>query len=176
MFTVDELTLGIGIISFVVFIFNHLITIRWVAPEQLLRSLLMCIITTLSFPAVLVAVAFIFKVVHVSLMGWFCALVLAMLIEGLLCFFYVICIFGPYETSVRMRLVREIAKGGSQGISELELEARYNPETLVKIRLQRLIGSGDITEVNGMYKVISRRNIFFIFDTIGTLIKKLIGR
>jgi hypothetical protein len=172
----DILTAGSSFFSFGIFLLVHLTTFRWVRPEHLLRSLLLCVIGVMALPMVLMGIFYILKTVDASLLAWVCAAILASLIQGLLCFVYVLCVFGPYETSVRMRLVREIALTASGGISMEELSGRYNHQTIVNLRLQRLVGSGDIVENNGLYRAGRRRNFFFIFDAIAGVLKKWIDR
>ena len=172
----DVLTTGIGFLSFSIFLLVHLITFRWVKPERLLRSLLLCVMAIMALPFFLMWFFFTMKIVAAPLSVWVYATLLAVFVQGLLCFVYVLCIFGPYETSVRMRLVREIAQGAKQGISLKELSARYNAQTLVNIRLERLIGSGDIIKKDSRYHPGNKGNLFFIFDAIGGVIKKRIGR
>ena len=174
--TIDVLTVGAGFFSFIVFLVIHFITFRWVRPEHLLKSLLGCVIAMMACPIVLIGILYSLKVVNATLGGWVCAAVLASVIQGLLCFVYVLCIFGPYETSVRMRLVREIAASAGNGVSLQELLSRYNPETLVNIRLQRLVGSGDLIEKDGRFRLGRSKNFFFVFDAIAGVIKKWIGR
>jgi hypothetical protein len=173
---IDVLTTGVAVFSFGSFLLVHMITFRRVRPEHLLRSLLVCVIAIMGLPAVLMGMFYILKVLVMPYEAWASAVLLAMLLQGLLCFVYVLCIFGPYETSVRMRLVREIAKGGSTGITLKELSVQYNAGTIVDIRLQRLIGSGDIIEENGRYRIGRSGNFFFIFDAIAAVIKRWIGR
>lgn len=172
----DILTLGVGFVSFSVFLLIHLITFRWLRPEQLLRSLVTIMIALAGLPAVLIGVLFVCKRGDFSLQAWACAAVLAMLVEGLMCFVYVLCVFGPYETSVRMRLIREVARSPSAGISMEELLARYNNEGIVNVRLQRLTGSGDIIEKNGFYQTGRKGNFFFMFTAIAGVLKQWIGR
>lgn len=172
---IDLLTVIVGLGSFGIFLLVHVVTFRWVAPEHLLKSLLLCVIAVMALPVVFMGIFFIQKAVDAPLHLWICASLLAMMVDGLLCFVYVLCIFGPYETSVRMRLVREIAKSGPQGISLESLLNRYNAETIVSIRLQRLKGSGDIIEKDGRYQIANNRNFFFIFDAIAGILKKWIG-
>ena len=172
----DVLTAGAGFFSFGIFLLIHLITFRAVRPERLLRSLLLCVVVMMACPVVLMGIFYNLKMVDEPLAAWVCAAALALVIQGLLCFVYVLCVFGPYETSVRMRLVREIAGGGGKGISPEELLLRYNAQTIVDVRLQRLKGSRDIIEKNGLYRVVSSKNFFFIFDAIAGVLKKWIGR
>jgi len=174
--TIDILTLGAGVFSFGVFLLIHLITFRWVAPEHLLKSLLLCVIAVMMLPVLLMAVFFAAQAENLPFSGWVCSTLVAVLIQGLLCFVYVLCIFGPYETSVRMRLVREIAQAGAKGITRQELAERYNAQTIMEIRLQRLLGSGDINEKDGQYASVNKRNLFFIFDDIAGVLKKWINQ
>lgn len=172
----DVLTLGSGFVSFGIFLLIHIITFRWVRPEHLLRSLLLCVIAMLLCPLVIISIFYNFKVIDAPLQAWVAAAFFAMLIQGLLCFVYVLCIFGPFETSVRMRLLREISQGASKGITLNQLLERYNSETIVKIRLQRLLGSGDLIERSGFYRAGHKQNFFFIFDAIAGVLKKWINR
>jgi len=173
--TMDVLTAGVGFFSFGFFLLIHLITFRWVRPERLLRSLLVCVLAVMGFPVLLMGILYIFKAADASFQAWVCAALLALAIQGLLSFVYILCIFGPYETSVRMRLVREIS-ASSTGLSKGELLQKYNAEKIVDMRLRRLVGSGDIVEKDGLYRVISRKNFFFIFDAIAGILKKWINQ
>jgi hypothetical protein len=174
--TMDILTVGVGFFSFGIFLLVHLIIFRKVAPEHLLRSLLACVIAIMGLPLVLMGIFFSFQALDATVQAWICAALLALVIQGLLCFFYILCIFGPYETSVRMRLVREIAAVPSGGTSLKELLQRYNHETIVDLRLRRLLGSGDIIEKDGLYRVGHSRNFFFLFDAIAGVLKRWIER
>ena len=127
-------------------------------------------------PALLMGALFMLKAADLPWPAWSCAAVLASLLHGLLCFVYVLCVFGPYETSVRMRLVREIFKAGPGGITAEELLRRYNNEIIVEIRLRRLIGSKYIIHKDGFYRAGSGTNVFFLFDIITGVLTKMIGR
>lgn len=170
----DILTVAVGFLSFGIFLLIHLIIFRWVRPERLLKTLLVCVIAVLGLPVLLMGIFYFFKLMDVTLQAWVCAVALAMVVQGLLCFVYVLCVFGPYETSVRMRLVREMA-ASPDGISMAELLRRYNTQTIVALRLRRLMGSGDIVEKDGFYRVAGNKNIFFIFNAIACLLKKWIN-
>jgi hypothetical protein len=172
----DILTAGAGFLSFGIYLLIHVVTFRWVRPERLLKSLLAVMIAMMGLPVLLMLVFYFFKVVDAPLHEWVCAVLLAIVLQGLLCLVYVLCVFGPYETSIRMRLVREIAAGGTDGVSFKELSSRYNDETIVNIRLQRLTGSGDVIESNGRYRIARSQNLFFVFDIIPGVLKKWINQ
>lgn len=172
----DMLTVAAGFFSFGIFLSVHLIAFRRVPPERLLRSLLACVMVLMGLPVLLMVIFYMFKGASAPWQAWLCAGLLALVIEGLLCFIYILCVFGPYETSVRMRLIREIALAGPGGISMDELWQRYNTQTIVDVRLRRLVGSGDIIEKDGSYRSGGRKNIFFLFDAIAQILKKWINR
>jgi len=174
--SLDVLTVAAAFISFGIFLLVHVITFRWLHPEQLLRSLVITVAAIAGLPLVMMAALFFLKAGNFPWQAWGCASLLAMMINGLLCFVYVLCVFGPYETSVRMRLLREIAQGKEKGVSHQDLLARYNEQVMVEVRLQRLLGSGDIIEKDGLYRIGRSRNFFFIFDAIAGVLKKWIGR
>jgi hypothetical protein len=172
----DALTVAAGFLSFGIFLSAHVITFRFVGPERLLKALLVNVLATLGLPLVLMVFFYFAKAAVFSWQAWICAAVFSELIQGLLCFFYVLCIFGPYETSVRMRLVREIGLAGPQGLSLQKLLERYNTATIVKVRLSRLVGSGDVVEKGGLYFRGRRNNFFFAFDAIAGVFKKWMRR
>jgi hypothetical protein len=174
---IDFLTVGVGLLSFTIFLVTQVIIFRFVRPEYLLRSLVTCVIAVMACPVVVIGFFLAYKVVDAPWYAWICAALLAMVIQILLCSVYVLCFFGPYETSIRMRLVWEIAAGGSKGISMQELLARYNSEVIVNSRLERLLGSGDIIEENGRYRIgRGGQSFFLIFNAAGGMLKKWIGR
>jgi len=172
----DLLTVGVGLVSFGIFLLIHVVTFRWLRPEELLKSLLACVFAISALPLALMGILFVIKPVDASLQAWILASLLALAVAGLLCFVYVLCLFGPFETSVRVRLVREIARGGLKGISHQELLQRYNAQTIVNIRLRRLTGSGDIIEQSGLYRAGNTHNLFFFVDAIAGVIKKWINQ
>jgi hypothetical protein len=172
----DLLAVGVGFVSFGIFFIIHVITFRWLQPEKLLKSLRVCVLAVVALPLMLTGILFVNKVMDAPLSAWVLASLLALLIAGLVSLVYVLCVFGPYETSVRMRLVREIEGGGPGGVSLQDLLRRYSSETILNVRLRRLIGSGDIIEENGLYRSGSKRNFLFFIDIIAGMIKKWIGR
>jgi len=171
----DMLAVTVGIISFCVCLLIQVISFRWLRPEEVLKSMLLCVIAIVVLPMALMGILFSTKAIEASFLGWVMASLLASLITVLLSFVYILCIFGPYETSVRLRLLREIAKGKDKGVSWEEISSQYNVEIMTNIRLQRLVRSGDVIEKDGLYQVGSNKNFYFIFDAIAGVIKKWIG-
>lgn len=74
-----------------------------------------------------------------------------MLTYGMLgyCYFHFINLG---ETARRIRILRELHEAGG-GLSMDELLKRYNAAQMVEIRLQRLLGTGQIVERGGRYLI-----------------------
>ncbi len=172
----DILTVVSAGIGFILFLTVHVISFRRIPAEGLLRSLVVCTLSVSWFPAMMISIIYLAGVIQISFAVWLSSITLATFLLGLLCFVYVLCIFGPYETSVRMRLIREIAGAEDKGISLDELLQRYNAEIITRIRLKRLMGSGDVIEKAGFYKLGRQGNFFFIFKAIARIIQKCIAK
>ena len=173
---IDCLTVAVVFLSFALFLLLHMLDCRRMNEEDLLKSLWRMCVVTMVFPGLLAWFFFILKAADMVWMAWVCVAAVASFLHGLLCFVYVLCVFGPYETSVRMRLVREIFKGQREGITAEQLSCRYNNEIITAIRLRRLTGSKYIIEKDGTYKAGSATNVFFIFDIFVKVLLKAIGR
>jgi hypothetical protein len=78
------------------------------------------------------------------------------------------------ESSLRVRLLGEIRAAGGH-ISVAELEARYNDDILLRLRLRRLVVSGAVKQENDRLRVVSSglRTIAGLFRVIK---KALLGR
>lgn len=72
---------------------------------------------------------------------------------------YFMGIFGVMESSIRMRVLGDIARAGQSGISRKAILSAYNHTKIVDRRLARFVASGDIELVSGAY--VSRKPITF---------------
>ncbi len=87
-------------------------------------------------------------------------IVLPMILFGLLSFFYVGTLVGTYESSIRLRIIRELSAAGEEGLSWEELLKVYNEETILKIRLDRLITSREF-KFDGTYYHLQKKKTLF---------------
>ena len=166
--SVDSLTLGIGFASFGLFLLVQIPAFRKIGQENLLKVLKSMLIAFSAVPVVWVGGLSFYRVLDISWQAQVCMVLLALWIYLLLCFIYVFNVWGVYESSVRMRLLREIARAQEGGISKEEILQNYNSEIMVKLRLQRLLGSGEIIEQKGGYKLSNRKSAFLIFYRINS--------
>ncbi len=98
----------------------------------------------------------------------------SLMIYGLLSFVFILCLFGPNETSIRMRLIALIGKH-ADGLRREDIASQYNASTMLQVRLKRLVGAGDVSCIDNQYKLLNQGNAFFIIDQLAALLKKLYG-
>lgn len=172
--TLDMVIVGWAAVWFAVFIAAQLIVLRMVHPEAVLRWIVNI------FAAVsviqLIALAIVYYGFQWSYPGGIVlTAVMSYALFVLLAFVYIVCVFGPSETSIRIRLVRELweAKGR---ITHEELFKRYNGRMILERRLQRLVYAGQISERQGKYVLISKANAFFVIDVVAGLIQKILNQ
>lgn len=166
----DLRIVGLAAGSFVVFFTLHLIGARLTKTEVVFKWL---INTFLAATAVHIVLAwFVVRDIPGTGDGVLAAL-LAYLIFGMMAFFYILCIFGPYESSIRIRIIRELRRVHPKGLSWEELLRIYNGEVLLKNRLKRLLGNHDVLCTDGRYTLNKTHNMFFFLDGIAGLIRRL---
>lgn len=127
----DLFIITIAVAGFFVFLILHCIVFRHIKKRDAIRWFL-----------------FLFVGVGATLL-LFSAI--AALLYGLMASAYFMGVFGLLATSVRIRLLTEIADAREKGLSMQELSRRYNPKRIVRERLARFVSSGDIRHVNGYY-------------------------
>ena len=156
IFNTDILIVLISCCSFLFFLIVHFFSFRFLKAEFLFEGIKLTFLTALLIEAIVGF--FVFRVEGVFY------LILAITIYSLFSFFYILCIFGPFETSIRMRLIREISKD-TQGKTRADIMALYNERVILDIRLARLLGSKDVIKQNDRYLLGKNNNAFFILDT-----------
>ena len=140
---IDLWTIAAGFVGFGIFQAVYLMTCRHVPPEGLLKSLTTILLATMWMPVVFIGGLVKYRIIDASWLIAGLMSALALCIYGLLCFIFIIVVVGSFKTSIRIRLLREVAQGKSQGQSMEEILECYNSQRITQLRLQRLTGSGD---------------------------------
>ncbi len=173
--SLDIAILGWVVISIAVFILLQMIVLRMVHPDAVLRWIVN--IFLIVSVGQIIGLAFVYHYLGLDYPGGLIAMaVVSYFVFGLLTFVYIVCVFGPSETSIRIRLVRELweAKGGR--LIHDELLKRYNGRLILERRLQRLLLAGEILERQGKYILIGKGNAFFMIDAFAGLIQKILKK
>jgi hypothetical protein len=84
-------------------------------------------------------------------------------------------VFGTYESSIRLRLARELYRQHPKKVALKEILAHYNAGVILKGRLERLTSSGDLSFNGKHYHYKGRQNVFSIIDLISTFLRKVYG-
>lgn len=92
---------------------------------------------------------------------------------GLLCFFYVICVYGAFESSLSVRIFRELDKFPA-GLTRSEVLKFYNAEMILRTRLERFIGSGEVLFDGKSYRIGKTSYVFVFLQGISKTLKHLI--
>ena len=87
---------------------------------------------------------------------------------------YFMGIFGLMATSVRIRLLTEIARSGGRGLTMPKLLKRYNREMIVRGRLARFMASGDIMKSGSCYRARGGVTFFTLPALILTTLKRFL--
>ncbi len=171
---IDLVSVCYGFATFSIFLIVFGIILRFMRAEQIINAIKMLFICCSIINLLLVVNASAILERSVSFMELVTLLSLSVLIYGLLAFVFVLCFFGPNETSIRMRLIALIGRQ-SNGMSKEEILDIYNGKTMFNVRVKRLIGAGDVIVVNNKYSLINSRNAFFLIDQCAVLLKKIYG-
>lgn len=164
-----------SLLSFLVFFILQVVVFRLVHQEAVLRW----IINIFGIASVmhLASLAVYFGVVNPVYPGGLLFMAgVSYFLFGLMAFVYILCVFGPSETSIRIRVVRELneVKGGR--LTHDALLKRYNGRIILRRRMERLILAGEIAEENGRYLIKNKSNAFFMIDAVAGLLQKIVRK
>ena len=166
-----------GAASFINFFIIHVIVLRFASGDHVLKALMLSI--WLAFVGHLIFIFLYlmnndYLVPQLGIRGDIIWAVLSLLIYFLSVFFYVLCVFGPTETSVRFRIIEELGMEKKRGLGLRELLNRYNAREILNLRINRLQKAGDIECRDGKYFLIKKENVFFFIDILALKLKRLI--
>lgn len=106
--------------------------------------------------------------------GVFILLLLSQILYTLISFIYFLCVVGPYETSLRMHLIRLLGRNPS-GLSREEIRQMYSAQTLLEVRLGRLQAAGDIQILENRIKAVPKTNAFLGIDMVARMLRACYG-
>ncbi len=170
MLSIDDfLILANSLGCFFLFAFLQLVIFRFLGTKEVLKMLMILIIGAGFLNILISLINFYSRSLEIVFVVSLSSLVL----YGLMAFLYIICIFGPYESSVRLRIIRELYKVYPSSITLAELLKEYNSQKIIDRRLQRLTFSNDITWDGIFYQISRKKNFFLISDKIAACLKIL---
>lgn len=145
---------------------DHSFVLVWIVKTCLLSSIfpfLFALLFSIVFPIAEYSQTVHFLIVYTS----------SFLLYSLLAIGYILGMFGLAESSLRIRILEEIAAAGKRGIQKKELYRVYNRDVIIAKRLKRFITSGDIIYRNGLYTMRKRFSYFIVHAFIFESMKKI---
>ena len=170
---VDALIVLSVLCSYGFFVALHLITFRFLKTDEVLKSLMRVVVLSFLFHFVWLSLDPLDLLDALGLADRVLVFVVSFAILALLLFVHVLCVFGPYETSIRLRLIRELFRGPGQGMREEAILKNYNAEMILKKRLGRLSSSGELLLQDGRYRINKHVNVFFFIDFMAGILKRM---
>lgn len=149
----DGVTVAASVIGFLIFFVAHVFVFRRIRQEEAVRWFFI--------------LAFVTSFVT-ALFSW-----MSSVLFFLLSCCYFMGVFGLMATSVRIRILSEVA--GAKAITYEALLLQYNRDTIVRSRLARLVASGDIVLKRGTYRSCGTLTFFMAPALVLKLMKVLYG-
>lgn len=100
------------------------------------------------------------------------AIMLSIMLYWMLVPFYLYG-FGIIESSIRIRILSEIASAGESGISEKALFEKYNKDSIIRKRLERFLASGELKFDGRYYRIKNRFSFYWVLAGYFRLFWKL---
>ena len=158
-------------ISFAVFVVVQFVVFRFVSEGGVLKWIMALFVLGSLVNAGLFA-AFSLDAFSGGIIYKTALFLISWIMYSLLSFLYVLCVFGPYESSIRLRLIRELYRQHPQAVTLSQLYERYNNTVILKRRIARLLAAGSITVRGGKYQVSGRPSFFSVADLLARLISR----
>lgn len=160
--TTDTATIILAAGSTALFMAAHIAVLRRTASLQVIKWLAATYFSAGTVSALSAAAVFQTKVVSDMAENPQAAVVsiTTMLAIYTLCvFIYIICVFGLVESSIRIRILEEIA-GHRGGLTQRGILMIYNRNTIITKRIRRFLASGEIICLRGRYYPRSAVTVF----------------
>lgn len=165
----------LSIVSFLLFLILHVIIFSRIDQSYVLVWIVKtCILGTISPFLFALLFSIVFPIGGYSHQVHFLIVYTSsFLLYSLLAIGYILGMFGLLESSLRIKILQEIATAGKRGIQKKEIHRVYNRDVIIVKRLKRFIRSGDISYRNGLYTMRKRFTYFVVHAFIFESMKKL---
>ncbi len=148
---VDILILINTLLGFITYMVVQVIVFRKIKQTEVLRGLFSVYIISALTLVIVSLSSYFFSIVQESFAIIFLGLIISFFLYTILILGYIMVIFGITESSVRIRLLREISIFGN-GIKVAQILKIYNKDVILEKRLKRFLAAGAISLRNGYYQ------------------------
>lgn len=165
--------------SFFLFLLVHGLAFRFVAPANILKWLQCLFLTIAAVNVALGLSPFFTDVLPASKYrgsSIFLAASAACVIYSLMVFIYVAAIYAMYESSIRIRILREISMRTPAVMSLSEILNKYNARLILQKRLARLVSAGDLRQNGEVYSPGHPLSVFLIYIEMVKILRAIFGK
>jgi hypothetical protein len=168
----DQLIIIYSGIFFTIFYLLHLICIRILPSRAVFHwALAVLIISGSVSTAVYFFMPLNFNGFNPPVIRLF-ILLMSLLISTSVSLGYLFTVFGTIlESSIKMKLLKMITDSGSAGVTQSKILQKYNAETIINKRLDRLVASDTLQRVKKTYTLKHRSPIMDTFYLLISAVK-----
>ena len=170
IYKLDLVIIIVAVLTFIFFLILHPFVFRLKKPRDVTREWIRFFL----FASLMQLFLFLnlAKPLEDLVLNLIMAFILSWIIFGLLGVGFVIIIFGPSYSSIRIRLVQDLGLY-ADGIAAEDLAKLYNSETILKLRLERLLASRDLIQDGKFYCPSPQRSVFLGINSVVNFLKKI---
>ena len=99
--------------------------------------------------------------------------IVVVFLTNLLAVVYIFSVYLNLDSSLHVRILREMENAGRKGLSYKELLGKYNKKIILNKRLLRLVNSGEIIIVRNTYQLQKRFSTLLVREKILVFLSKL---
>lgn len=163
------------LISMIVYFILHIIILRKINQKDIFKWLAYVYFIA-SFTPFLIGWWMGWQMIpEISLSSIIIGVLVAWIFYTFLVLAYVLAILGIMESSVRIRLLKEIYNVKDTGITLKQILIKYNKDVILQKRLRRFIAVGEISFKGGKYQLEKRFTAYSLPNLVIKSIWKLYG-
>ncbi len=135
----------------ILFLLVQLVVHRVFSQKNVIRLILVSYCITL-LVSIFVCVGYILmRFIEIQSFSVWMAIGVSFFLGSLWILDYITGFFGLPISSLRIKLLSDIARAGDRGISDKKLLSGYNKKEIIAVRLDRLVRAGELVENKGSY-------------------------
>jgi|WetSurMetagenome_2_1015567.scaffolds.fasta_scaffold408550_2 hypothetical protein len=164
-----------SILSFIFFLLIQTLIFHKIDKKEILVWIVKTCLIGGAFPLVFsIIFAFLFPINDYSFISQLLIVFFAsFVLYSFLAVLYILGPFGLIESSLRLKLLSEIANAEEIGLKKQDLYKAYNINAIIQKRLERFVVSKDFIFQNGNYIIKNRFSYFLVHTFLFENMKKL---
>jgi hypothetical protein len=167
----DNLALFLGFSNFIIFIISQFVIYKLFPKIAIFKVIILS--EFISFLSINIIFFKLLVYSNISSVIFIYIYLTTFIISILLIIIYIGSVMGIAATSIRIRILQEIFIHGKKGISYKNLLKIYNKESIIRMRIIRLITAGEINLHGYKYKINKTVSIFQIHEKFQLILRNV---